>query len=492
MKTKTVILIILVIFMACKSRNKLNSNVEKLCVEILQEEEEKQNLQNRDLNFGSNTQAITMTENRSVDKQNPPIVLDIINARYKIKTIKYSDLGNKVSYIFLQHPEDTAFFKHGVNILFTPNNIIASTWHGIGRFDLKGQFIEMICRDGKKFEIDDRGMRWSTRELMNQYVGSKGKVSAIGDRIFYRYVDNPKQEACLMEYDASPQNRSLILPGRTEDGQLKGKGDIITILPSEQKSDDITLLDENHWLIAQRKFSSSKSGIFMTVHSLNGDTVCSIKDNDPIINFSNSTYRGVESGDNYRLNGTLHVRQNFNDTIYQFIGTNRLVPRYVIDLGAKGVKSSAEAVSPSINLQDKYVYSGTVETNDFLFFTYTQDYSCPNTSKSGSLKYNRFVLNKRTGEQFHAYVDEVPYMAEGKMVWPGAPQKGIVNDLDFGVAQWPCAQTDDGRLYFQISGKVLKKHTKENLGSSLTLNKKRLLNYAANCKEDDVILMIIE
>lgn len=498
MNLKVIIILIIIACTACKPRTNINTNEQKLAAQIAQEEQDKQE---REQTFKQNIPAVSDTmplwfrykENRSIAKNNPPLLINVVAARENIKPLKYSELGKSVRYTYLKHPTDSLFFKHGAKILFTKSNIICTTWKGIARFDLQGQYIEMICIDGQKAIYDEkRGSGYVTTELMNKYVGSAGRVSAIGDQIFYRYVNNLKEEAWLMEYNVSPGNQSLLFPSSFEKKNMNGKGTKIAKLPSGRRTGNIFVLDENHWLTKRRKMASSKSGYFMTVHSLSGDTVCSLKDYDPITNFSSSVYRGVERGDIYKLHGKVHVRQNFNDTVYWFESTHRLIPKYVFNLGEKGVSTSEEAITPKYSLVDKYVYSSIVETKGFLFLLYTQDYSCPNNAKTGSLKYNRFVLNKKTGEQFHAYVDAEPYMPNKKKTWPSAPQTNIINDLDFGPSQWPYTQTENGQIYFQISGKDLKKHVNNNQNSLNHTNRKKLEMIATHCKNYDVLLMIIE
>jgi len=506
MNSKFLILFtVVVLFSACKSRNKISIEEQKLTSRILQEEDEKETLRKErtaSINSKGNSNAIRLEENRSVDPQRPPVILNIPEARNKIKPVKYSELGSSVHYVLLKHPSDSLFFKHGAQILFTKSNIITSTWRGIGRFDLQGNFIEMICNDGQKFIVHPSGHMMVTPEVRNAYMGSNGKVFAIDNQIFYQYVDNPNKESFLLKYDVSPDNQTLIMPGSNEEKKMNGKGIIVSRFPNHDgnsmttsfqwNGNNLTLLDEEHWFVTSGKFQSSKSGNFMTIHSLNGDTVCSLKEHDPLKNLTSSTYRGIESGDNYKLNGYRYFRQNFNDTIYRFEGTNRLVPVYVIDLGEKGLESSTEAITPSYSLKDKFVYNQSFETKNFLFFLYTQDYSCQNTAKNGTLKYNRFVLNKKTGEQFHAYIDAEPYMPTGKMIWPQAPEKGIINDLDFGPAQWPEEQTESGQIYLQLTGNDLKEHVQKNKSNSNTTNREQLKMLAGKCSGDDIILMIIE
>lgn len=495
MKLQLAIITLLLIFVGCKNSRKLNVDEQKLVEQIAQEEGEKALDETTESTIATkcDTTILRVEEDRSIDERYPPIKLTILESRENIKPVRYSDFGKSVRYIFLKHPTDTSFFRHGARVKFAKSNIIVGTSSGLARFDLNGQFVEMICKDGKKFTVDkSSGMLMATRELMSKYVGSKGDFSVVGDRVFYKYVDNPNGKAWLMEYDASPGKQTLLMPGSFENNNFQGKGEKRSTLEPKGR-EGIVLLDNNHMLTQQRKFASSKSGIFMTVHALNGDTVCNFRDHDPVTNFSSSVYRGVESGSLYSCNGKMHFRQNFNDTIYRFEGVNRVIPRYVIDAGEKGISSSTEGITPSYNLSEKYVSQNIFETKDLFIYTYSQDYSCPATAKGGSLKFNKFVLNKRTGEQFHAFIDADPYLAEGvKMAWPSSPQKGIENDLDFGIARWPYRKTLNDKVFNIIYGKALKKHVKKNTSCTNLKNKELLESIAQNCADNDVIIMIIE
>lgn len=469
---------------------------QELNEQILQDERENETqIQKRQasISLQQTTALLRLKEDRSIDPTKPPLVLDIPAARTNVKALKYSSLGKSIRYVFLKHPSDSTFFKHQTRILFTQSNIIASTWKGIARFDKQGQFIEMICNDGQKFVIDAKlNALYTSPEMVKQYVGSQGSVSAIGDRLFYTYVDNPNKEAYFMEYDASLGKQSFLMPQQNEQNRLNGKGEIIANLSGSKSKGAITLLNEDHWFSTTKKFESSKTGVFMTVHSLSGDTVCTMKDYDPVSNFSNSSYRGVEDGDNYLLSGKIHIRQNFNDTVFYFGNARRLVPKYVIHFGKNGVQSSQDAISPKVSLKDKFVYKGIVESNDFLFFTYTQDYECPRTARDGTLKYNRFVLNKSTGEQFHAYIDAKPYTSTKTMTMPSSPQINSINDLDFGPSRWPISVDNKGHLYVQLSGEELKIHVNENQCHPNTTNRQKLETLASNCSANDLLLMIIQ
>jgi hypothetical protein len=83
-------------------------------------------------------------------------------------------------------------------------------------------------------------------------------------------------------------------------------------------------------------------------------------------------------------------------------------------------------------------------------------------------------------------------MPNKKMTWPSPPQKNIINDLDFGPARWPISQTENGKIYYQLSGKDLKEHVQKNQSNSIQTNREQIENIAKSCSDNDVLLMIIE
>jgi hypothetical protein len=151
-----------------------------------------------------------------------------------------------------------------------------------------------------------------------------------------------------------------------------------------------------------------------------------------------------------------------------------------------------EGINPKFSLKEKYVPQSIFENNEFLIFTYSLDYDCPNTARKGTLKYSKFICDKTTGEMYHAYLDENPYLPKGKRNWPSAPNKNIVNDLDAGPAFWPTTITENNNIYFNMSGTKFKEHVKSEKFKNSTLNKELPQKIASECKEDDTILIIIE
>jgi hypothetical protein len=170
----------------------------------------------------------------------------------------------------------------------------------------------------------------------------------------------------------------------------------------------------------------------------------------------------VDDGDAYYMDGTLYLRQSFNDTIYQLVPPNRLVPKYILDFGDLGIQSAQEGIDPGVSLKEKLILQDFLETNRYIFITYTKDYSCPNTAKQGTLKYSRLVYDKKSGTLTSIYIDEAPFILEGKMTSPKAPDLNIENDLDKMPFKWPASVTAGGQPFSTFSGKELLKQKNPN------------------------------
>ena len=165
--------------------------------------------------------------------------------------------------------------------------------------------------------------------------------------------------------------------------------------------------------------------------------------------------RNQDSGDFYLLNGVYNIRQSYNDTVYTFLPPNRLTPKYILDFGDMGIKSSNEGIDISIELENKLLSPKLLESDNHLFITYTRDYSCPATAESGSLKYSRLIYDKKSKSIITMYIDKAPdYKGVG---WPNAPRPEIENDLDRMPFMWPTNITPEGKPFINISAKDLPK-----------------------------------
>jgi len=465
---------IFALFFSCGG-NRMKNNEKALVKQILTEEEQLAQQATirteRDKQLADSIaklpKGFRFKENRSVDPQRPPAVIDIAGTRTNPQKIKLSQLFSKIEYIRLEQDPDSGVFNLGFDILVSPNHIYKSSRVGsIYQFDLKGHFIQTVCKGNLQFTCD-KGMVMISGEQEGLFEGARGTYWN-GDKLCYQYENRPAGKKYLMTIDdqADGEAPSVQLPGSVESKtQINGKGEITAYLKQKPsgRSNPPYLLSHSTMALANRPNPYGSPANFIDVISTSGDTLCEFKNNDPIKNFSKSVSRGVDDGDTYYFNGILHLRQAFNDTIYQLIPPNRLIPKYVIGFGELGIKSANQGVDPDFSLKDKLVFQSLLETNRYLFITYSKDYSCPNTAKKGTLKFSRLIYDKKNKNLMPIYLDEVPFIPEGKMAWPSAPNLNIENDLDGIPFKWPDLLTANCKPFSIITGEDLLKLKNQNL-----------------------------
>ncbi len=500
--------IFLIVFAACKN-NKLKVNEDTAKSKLLEQEaviaEQKRIEEEKAKAFADSIaklpKALRVKADRSIDKKRPPVVFDIEKARAIVKPIKYSQLGKKVSYVKLSHQFDKDFTRN-LAVKLTGKYIITQSLGGIVCYNNDGTLKEVVARNGKLYEIYDNTLISDT-EKWQRYTGTMGMPFAICDKLYYQYADNPNKQGWLMEYDMNQPKKIFYNNGENLQNKPIGTRKApITVAWKLMTGESILPLDKYHWTTDKSKWNSSKAGYFISVQNFSGDTVCQLKDYDPVRNFTASVYQTTHNK-LYRLNSHLYFRQVNNDTIYRFETVNRVRPLYVIDFGKKKIKSSTDRLNPWFDTRDKYILKDIIETNQFVFVFYTKDYACEKALKQKTIQFSCFAYNKLTGEQFHTYVAENPIVTQIKksknysrlapppplIIEP--PLKGIINDLDYGITTWKWKLAEDGRLYKLLSGKQIKEYVKNNPKNSNLANKELLEEIADKAKDDDLFIMII-
>lgn len=457
------ILAIVLSLFSCKSRNRLKNSEAELSASIQKQEEQQKVTEPEEPVFRPKMSSeLRQSENRKVDPNNPPIRFDIIGARDRVKALAYSDLFKSIEYVVLRHPHDSVHFIRLAYVNVTPSSIITrAPFRAIARFDRKGNFIEEICNNRTPGLTDNESTCYFlSSDQMKDYVGSTGPVSTVGDKVYFAYGADVSETKKLMCYDASPGNRTLTLENSREQQEVKVKGEVCTELPTRSIR-RLFMLDDNNFMGAGSKFRSN--GYFMAITNLSGDTVCALKDHDPIENFSGRVSRNPDSNERFKYRGKIFLRQAYTDSIFEIVSSSRFVPRYVIDYGDRGFNGANDGVRPSVGLEDKFIHHSTFQTDRYFFITYTQNYRCPATASNGTLKFNQFVYDKKTGESFHTYIDQPPYvMKQTKDMpmkpWPDAPRNMFKNDMDAGIGWFRIKTSEDGTFYTSFSVEKLRKH----------------------------------
>ena len=468
MKKYLLALIVFVSFSGCNS-NRLKTDEKKLANQILTEEEQlaQQEVKRAEReklladSIAKLPKGFRFKEDRKIDQQNPPIVIDIIGNRTNPKMVKLSQLFKKIEYVRLESVIDSSFNVADFSQIVVGDKHIYgfSLQTGVVQFRLDGKFIGFVCKNNVPVTRTPNGgamLRTSdpTTKMAWQIFYTDGNLC-------YKYLDRESQTTSYYQFDDKTDcSETLALPTqevvKTEN---KPQGAIYAHFSDKFISKTTTLypLAGGIKVLAQNRKPVSEALPFISVLSTKGDTICSFQDCDPIRNFTKSIYRGVDDGNSYYLDGNLFLRQSYNDTIYQVIPPNRLVPKYILDFGDLGIQSAQAGIDPGYNLQEKLVPQSFLETNRHILITYSKDYDCPNTAKSGTLKYSRLVYDKMSRTLTPIYIDEAPFIPKGKMIWPKAPDFNIENDLDKMQFKWPESVTAGGQPFLKFWGEELLK-----------------------------------
>lgn len=482
---------------SCKQPNQMAQD-ESILIEDLQSHEV--NLIDEDLstippsNFVS---APKMEGIKEIDPQNPPVVLDILKARNNLREITVEYIGKNIRYIPIRFPTPPDSLWNSIedfDFLITPNNIVAyHHTYGISQFDLYGNFISQIIKNEFYYTwVPQYNVPVITQEDMANFDGSKGIIHAIGDHIYYQYHLANKGQVWMMDYDASPGSLSGQISEATienNSGNIRGEKQFtfknenkVAVATSQFGAINIFPMNEEEWISMPEKMSRDNNDYSLSIANAAGDTLSTFRDFDPVNHFKGSAYRGIDIGGQYFYNGRQHVRQAFNDTIYVVDAINKLLPKYIIDFGELGIKSTIEGMDPHFSLENKFILHQFLESDKYLFIVYTKNNVSPNSAKKGTLEFNACIYDKDNKDLFHVYMDEDPYyLGRG---WPKSPIDFIINSK--GLPFWPKNVTQNGIAFTWFKG--------------LDIKMKRYPNFAENeimsifndeMRDDDYLLMIV-
>jgi hypothetical protein len=472
--TRTFILCtIFALFFSCGG-NRMKNNEKALAKQILIEEEqlaqEAARRAEREKQLADSIaklpKGFRFKEDRSVDSNNLPVVIDIIGSRTNPKEIKLSQLFSKIEYIRLESLPDSIIQKYSNIFVVGDHHIYSFSILGeIAQYDLKGQFIQYIL----KREIKITSPITKCLEDAIQTSPLKNMIFYLsGDNLCYRYDDLSIGKSYFVVFDDKDQTKSLEITTNNElKNKMPGKGKIIAELSAPNKKNQFPftpyLLNSSTFAYSQKGKSVNKPESFINITTLSGDTLCKFKDFDPIINYTKELTRGVDPGNSYYLNGILHVRQAFNDTVYQLIPPSRLIPKYVLDFGKLGIKKAYNGIDPDYDLTDKLIINQLTESNRYLFITYTQNNDSPKNAKNRSLKYSRVVYDKLRRKAIPIYTDELTTsIPDNSVYWsPSPPEMNIENDLDGLPTTWPLQVTANGKPCFHFDGRFLLNRKKD-------------------------------
>ncbi len=512
MKLPSTTILLLSIFLAFScGGNRMKNNEKSLIKQILTEEEKLANddsvrlIREQQLtdSIAKLPKGFRFKEVRSVDPNMQPLVIDIAGSLNNIRDFKLSDVASDIKYIRLETVPDPNLPRDlKYKYYLTDNYIVALNLYGTHLFSKEGKFIRTVVKNeltGVEFNAkEDRIRFWNDYTLK----GGGTTVWARGDILFYLYSNNITGQKYIMEYDCSQNQPAPDTRFDPENqNKISGLGQVLVDLnhgnttpPPPRKHQGIMSIDPDGMYQRIGIFSPDRNTYINNLHGKNmlgimgkqGDTLATFAKLEQLKNYTKMQMRGTDWGTQYEKGGNLFFRSDFNDTIFQVIPPNRLQPVYVLNLGKYKV-SKQEGVDPDASLEGKIIPQDWAETKNYIYMTFTKDnYDCPNTRKSKSVKIYHALFSKENHQLSIVESEPTDYTLQI-----------LRNDIDGGVPVWPQSYMVDknGEILLSLKGSELKSEVKSERFQKSTApidKKEKLKQLAASVADQDDILMIIK
>jgi hypothetical protein len=498
MKKFTILLLLfLMLFpnLSCH-HNRLKTNEKELVKEILVQEKEKRKIDSVSLEKQSSESrnkfsgSFRKKEIRSVDKQRPPVKIDIMATLNNTRKLKLSDVASSIRYVKLQTPPDTSllydnfFYRDELmsTIRSDSNHIIFQGIFGLTRFNMQGEYQETIWKNktGIRFQGSKLAM-YGGKDFFG--VLPNIPVSLINGNLYSNFQDGPGEKGQVMKYKLSTHKNISVQP-QTEVPQPDCfPGDTVLNTKKQWWEGFIQIYgtSQDTWAGVNDKWKAGKSGSLLVSYNNKGDTLCQFTDYDRIVNFTHADYRYPVELSNYYFEGLLTIKQEYNDTVFRLIPPDRLLPVYILDFG-KFKLNYMDGLNPDFDLSGKYLLKSLYESNNYLFIRYRQYYNAPVTRKKNAVKFYNALFDKKEGKLYHQ---------PGFTVEP----EGITNDLDGGMAFWPDFITPQGEMMKLVSGKVMKDYVNSAEFKDAFISEKdrqKQISMASGLKPTDMIIMIVK
>jgi hypothetical protein len=500
------LLLVISLLLSC-SHNRLKTNEKELAKEIIIQEKENVVQKTEDDKQLSDTimrsaRAFRLKEDRSVDPVHPPIVIDIAGSLNNVNEIKLSDVAATVKYVRIENMPDSSLHADlKVRYYLLENYIVAIDLYGINLYSKEGRYLRTVVKNEYTgVTVKGGGVMFRTDYTIK---GGSMNVQGIGDRLIYEYYNTNAGQKYVMEYDCSSDNITNIYKYDPENpNQISGLGSIAIDLnngkPEPPKTKNSlgmfggsleTLFNGRSLFMFDRKTYSvplNNDNEMMVVLNNKGDTLSSFSMMEKLVNYTKSMQRGSDYGTQYEQNGKLFFRPEFNDTVFQVIPPNKLLPIYVLNLG-RYKASKLEGVDPDFKLTGKIIPGEWAESDKFIFMTFTKDdYDCPNTRKKNTVKIYHALYSKLNRQLSIIKGDPYDYSPEI-----------LENNIDGGIPVWPSSYMigKNGEILVSLKGKELKDRIESNqFKHSIASESKKneLIKFSNSLSDKDDILMIIK
>ncbi|PKQ62593.1 hypothetical protein BZG02_12815 [Labilibaculum filiforme] len=496
---------------ACQN-NKLKNNEKDLAQKILSEEDQialKESIRLEKEKIWADSIAklpkgFRFEENRSVDVNHPPKIIDIANRLGQAKSLKLSAVSNKIDYIRMEAVPDASIPNDlGFKYYMMNNYIVGVNIYGIHLFSNKGAFVKTIVKNeltGVKFDSERNAVIITYADYTQK--GATTNVWARGDQFYYNYTNSITGQNLIMELDCSqkqiaqnssfdPENPNVINGlgkvcidinhGKNEpEKPLYPNGMTIAPIGYFYKQFDVFNPDKNTYI--EKLDNENMYAILNT----KGDTLACFKKFEQLKNYTKELIRGADFGCQYEKDGNFCFRSDFNDTIFKLTPPNQIQPIYVLNLGQYKV-SKQNGLDPDYDLTGKIIPKDWADAKDYVFLRFIKNNTdSPRNRKNKSVEIYHALYSKKT--QHLDILESDPTNYDVNL---------LENDVDGGISVWPESYmiNKKGEIMISLKGSDVKDHvlSLEFKNSSAPIQKKEALQQLANtCSDQDNILMLVQ
>ncbi|MFB6318439.1 hypothetical protein [Saccharicrinis sp. FJH54] len=511
MKIQNLIFLIVVFILAsgCK-RNKLKTDEKSLAQTIRTEEEqlayEQQLKEEHEKQLADSLaklpKGFRFKEDRSVDPRIPPKIIDIAGNLHNFKSFKLSDFASEIEYVRIEQPDSSFHPQMKFHYLMLDNYIVASNLYGIVLYSKQGELISNVISNkitGVHYNPEKSVV---TSSGTGTHIGSGSSLWHEGNKLYYTYVNSYTGQRYIMGLDCN--NLPVTTPSGfnpEKSGSIIGLGKVELDLNhgrippmGSKKNTSTDLLDFRSMVNSMRTFALNKNTYFYPLRGKNmlaifnsrGDTLATFTKYEQVKNYTKTLTRGVDRGFHYQKNGKHYLRTDYNDTVFQILPPNRLLPVYVFNLGKHKIDKQ-QGIDPGVSLEGKIIPNGFAEFNNHIFIEFLKDnYDCSNNRKNKLVKQYYGVFNIFTYKFELVQADSLDYSANI-----------LENDIDGGFPVWPTTYNSDNgnEMLIPLFGWELKQHIKSNnfINSNAPEGKKAVLKKLSEAVADnDRILVVIK
>jgi hypothetical protein len=496
----------LLIVISCH-HNRLKTSEKNLVKEIIIQEKEKEaedkaaNEKKLADTLNRHQGGFRLKENRSIDPSHPPVVIDIAGSLNNVRNVNLSDVASGITYIRIEPvPDHTLSMDLKFNYYLMDNYIIARNLYGIHLYSKNGRYLRSVVKN----QYTGVNVKAGSVMFFSDYTMKGGGMSvwAEGNKLFYNYQNNIIGQKYIMEYDCSS---TQLMPSYKFDpekpDQISGLGKIAVDLnhgktePPKPHSHngmfggpaEFLFSERSEYMLDRHSYAVPVyNNYMMVILNNNGDTLSTFSMLEKLKNYTKELQRSTDYGTQYEHNGKLYFRPEFNDTVFQVIPPNRLLPVYVLKLGSYKV-SKQLGVDPDFKLTGKIIPGEWAETKDYIFMTYTKDdYNCQNTRKKKTVKIYYAIFSKLNHQLSVIKGDPYDYTPEI-----------LKNNFDGGIPVWPSSYMIDnnGEMLISLKGIELKNRVLSEqfkVSKVPETKKKELEKMAAAVSNNEDILMIVK